>query len=372
MTRRVGRRAFLQGAAAIGGLATTRSLLAAPAIAQSLKGTGQLIVYDGGGSWGDAKRLAYFEPFEKETGIKVIAQPRADNGATRASVLAGAPRYDLTILSGGIAPTFEREGLLLPLDYGYFEKADLDAFTPVPTTRFSCPHIVYSLLIAYDGAKFTGSAPQSWADVWDVRKFPGRRTLPTGTWGSDGGTFEAALMADGVAPDKLYPLDWDRAFKSLDRIKPNVVKWWNSGAEGPQLIIDKQAAVGSAWNGRIAAANEQGAKIGYSWNQGILQYDSWVLLKGAKNVDNAMKFLAFASRAENQAKFVQHILYSPPNARAFDYVPAERAKLLPTSSAARAVQFVQNYEFWNAMAEGGKANSHVAVALWERWLTGAR
>lgn len=372
MTRNVERRGFLVGAATFGGVAAAGSLFPKPGVAQGLKGTGQLVVYDGGGSWGEAKRLAYFEPFERETGIKVIAQPRTETGAVRASVMAGAPRYDLTILSGGSAPTFERDGLLQPLDYGYFEKKDLDAFTPVPTGRFLCPHIVYSLLIAYDGAKFSGTAPASWADVWDVRKFSGGRSLPTGTWAGDGATFEAALMADGVEPSQLYPLDWDRAFKSLTRIKPNVVKWWTSGAEGPQLIIDRQITVGSAWNGRISAANEQGAKIGFTWKQGVLQYDSWVLLKGAKNADNAMKFLAFASRAENQAKFAQHILYAPPNSRAFEFIPADRAKLLPTSPEARKEQFVQNYDFWNAISPSGKPNNQVAVAEWERWLAGAR
>lgn len=372
MTTDLVRRTFLRGAAATSGVVAAASLFPQPTLAQSLKGSGQVVVYDGGGSWGEAKRIAFFEPFEKETGIKVIAQPRTDTGATRASVMAGAPRYDLTILAGGSAPTFERDGLLLPIDYGYFDKRDLDAFTPVETTKFYCPHIVYSLLIAYDGAKFTGDAPQSWSDVWDVRKFAGRRSLPTGTWGPDGATFECALMADGVDPSQLYPIDWDRAFKSLNRIKPSIVKWWSSGAEGPQLIIDKQIAVGSAWNGRISAANEQGAKIGFSWEQGVLQYDSWAVLKGAKNPDNAMKFLAFAARAENQAKFAQHILYAPPNSRAFEFLPEERAKLLPTSPAARKGQFVQNYEFWNALAQGGKPNNQVAVAEWERWLAGAR
>ena len=36
-------------------------------------------------------------------------------------------------------------------------------------------------------------------------------------------------MADGVAPDKLYPLDVDRAFKKLEEIKPNITVWWTSG-----------------------------------------------------------------------------------------------------------------------------------------------
>ncbi|GEP54297.1 ABC transporter substrate-binding protein [Reyranella soli] len=368
----INRRLLLQTMTIAGGISVSRSLFPAPALAKDLKGTGTVAVYDGGGSWGEAKRIAYFEPFEKETGIKVVIVPRTDTGAVRASILAGAPRYDVTILSGSTTATFAREDMLLPIDYSYFETADLDGFDPVKPGKFSVPHIIYSLVLAYDGAKFAAGGPASWADIWDVKKFPGPRSLPTGTWGGDGGTFECALMADGVEPANLYPLDWDRAFKSLDRIKPNILKWWASGAEGPQLIVDKQIAAGSAWNGRVSAANEQGAKIGFSWNQGILQYDNWVLPKGAKNTVNAQKFIAFASRPENQAKFAERILYAPPNAKAYDFLKPERAKLLPTQPEARKLQFVQDYEFWNATRPDKMPNNKYAVAEWEKWIAGAR
>ncbi|MQA95884.1 MAG: hypothetical protein GEV11_14990 [Streptosporangiales bacterium] len=39
------------------------------------------------------------------------------------------------------------------------------------------------------------------------------------------GTYEAALLADGVPADKLYPLDTQRALKVYDRIKNDAVYW---------------------------------------------------------------------------------------------------------------------------------------------------
>lgn len=366
------RRLLLRTATLAGGLVAVRSLFPSPSLAKDLKGSGTVAVYDGGGSWGEAKRIAYFEPFEKETGIKVVAVPRTDTGAVRASIMAGAPRYDVTILSGSTTETFGREGMLLPIDYNWYETAEIESFDPVKPGKFSVPHIIYSLIVAYDGTKFPSNGPASWADVWDTKKFPGPRSLPTGTWGGDGGTFECALMADGVEPANLYPIDWDRAFKSLEKLKPNILKWWMSGAEGPQLIVDKQIAAGSAWNGRISAANEQGAKIGFTWNQGILQYDNWVLPKGGKNTLNGQKFIAFASRPENQAKFAELILYAPPNAKAYDLIKPDRAKQLPTSPEARKLQFVQNYEFWNAASKSGIPNNKYAVVEWEKWIAGAR
>jgi putative spermidine/putrescine transport system substrate-binding protein len=372
MDFRINRRSLLQTITVAGGVAASQRMFPAPALAKDLKGKGSVAVYDGGGSWGEAMRIAYFEPFQKETGIKLESVPRTDSGAVKASIKVGAPRYDAMVLNGAMSETFAREGLLIPIDYSYFEKADLDAFNPVKPNKFTVPHIIYSLLIAYDGTKFGASGPESWADVWDVKKFAGPRSLSNGTYPASGGTFEAALMADGVEPANLYPLDWDRAFKSLNKIRPNILKFWTSGAEGPQLIVDKQVTVGSSWNGRISAANEQGAKIGFSWTQGILQYDDWTVLKGARNEENAQKFIAFASRAENQAKFAEHILYAPPNAKAYDFIKPDRAKLLPTQPDAVKVQFVQNYDFWNATAKDGLANNAYAVSEWEKWLAGAR
>ncbi len=49
-------------------------------------------------------------------------------------------------------------------------------------------------------------------------------------------------MADGVAPEKLYPLDLDRVFRSLDKIKPSIVKFWDTGAEPVQMLIDGNVA----------------------------------------------------------------------------------------------------------------------------------
>lgn len=368
MSQQLNRRNILQGAGATA-LAVTG--LFKPAIAKTIRGTGELVVFDGGGVWGEAQRKAYFEPFERETGIKVIRNPRVETGAVRASILAGAPRYDVAVAAGGVTPGFERDGLLLPIDYQYFEKEDLEAFTPIATSKYTCPHIVYSLISVYSKAAFPNGAPKTWADVWDVKRFPGKRTLAGGTWGPTAAAYEIALLADGVDPAKLYPIDWDRAFKSLERIKPSILKWWTSGAETSQLLIDKQAVIGSAWNGRVFGAIEEGANLGVSWDQGIIQYDNWYVLKGAKNAENAMKFLGFSARADRQAEFAKHILYSPPNANAFKLIDPARAALLPTNEKVRGLQIVQNYDFWSQQTKG-QDNERYAVSQWEAWISGVR
>lgn len=347
--------------------------LARPAIAQrSLRGSGTVIVHFGGGSMGDAQRLAYSEPFERETGIRVVHQAGVTAGVQRAAILAGAPKHDVANISGGSMAAFEQDNLLEPIDYGYWRDADRAAYDVVATAPLYVPAMLYSMVIAYDSARYANRAPQSWADVWNARDFPGRRTLAAGANAADGASYEIALLADGVAPADLYPIDWARALRSLDRLRGDVVKWWANGAESVQLQVDRQATIGSAWNGRIDGANDQGARIGKSWNQGILQWAGWAIPKGAANTENAQKYIAFMSRPEPQARFSELITYGPTNSLAFNHISAERTALLPTAPAVKDKQVVQNYAFWNATDSTGATGLRRAITEWERWVAARR
>ena len=151
---------------------------------------------------------------------------------------------------------------------------------------YSVAYEFYSSVLAYSQKKYPeGRTPNSWADFWDVKKFPGRRALRNHPIA----TLEAALMADGVAPDKLYPLDVDRAFKKLEEIKPHITVWWTSGAQSAQLLNDGEVDMVMAWNGRVSALAKEGAKVAFTYNQGILQSTSLCILKGAPNLATAVK-----------------------------------------------------------------------------------
>ena len=94
-----------------------------------------------------------------------------------------------------------------------------------------------------------------------MKNFSGKRTFYK--WSAPG-VLEIALLADGVAPDKLYPLDLDRAFRKLDTIKSEIV-WWSGGAQSQQLLASGEASVGQFWNGRVFAVQKEQEGIGISW-----------------------------------------------------------------------------------------------------------
>lgn len=313
------RRRMLQGAGAFA-LASTMPALAA---AQSK----QIVVSDPGGPYTTAYRQAFYDPFEKATGIKVISVARESQPVAQLSAMVQTKNYvwDVTTLTlSADIPYLESKGYLEPIG---LKASDYPDLMPEAVTANWLGVDVYSTVLAYRQDKFAQSGPKSWADFWNVKKFPGRRCLRR----SPLDTLEQALLADGVSLDKLYPLDVDRAFKSLDKIKPHVSIWWTSGAQAMQAIQSGDVDMISTWNGRAQAAIDAGAPVKIVWNQGLYSIEGWGIPKGTPQAEMAKQFVRFCADAKRQAVLTETLAYGPTNKKSFDSIPAKRAALLPTT-----------------------------------------
>ena len=288
----------------------------------------QIIVSDPGGPYTVAYRKAFYDPFEKATGIKVISVARESQPVAQFSAMVKTRNYvwDVTTLTiSADIPYLEAQGFLEPIGLSSSDYPDL---LPEAITPNFLGVDVYSTVLAYrtDTVK-DGQGPQTWADFWNVEKFPGRRCLRR----SPLDTLEQALMADGVGLDELYPLDVDRAFKSLDKIKPHIDLWWTSGAQAMQAIQSGEVDMISAWNGRAQAAIDNGAPVQIVWNQGLYSIEGWAIPKGTPHADMAKQFVRFCADAKRQADFTDTLAYGPTNRKSFEFIPPERAALLPTA-----------------------------------------
>ncbi|MGH6761123.1 MAG: ABC transporter substrate-binding protein [Phyllobacterium sp.] len=304
-----------------------------------------LTVVSWGGNYQDAQRDIYFKPFSEKLGKPVLDEAWDGGfGVLQAKVKAGAPNWDVVQV--------EAEELALGCADGMFEKIDWDkvggkdAFLPTAVSDCGVGAIVWSTAIAYDGAKLV-EGPKSWADFWDVEKFPGKRSLRKGPKY----TLEFALMADGVSPAEVYdvlstPEGLDQAFKKLEELRPNLI-WWESGAQPLQLLASGEVAMASAYNGRITGINRtENRDFKVVWPGSIYAVDSWVILKDAENKDVGQDFIAFASIPENQAKLPEFVAYGLPNKKAAEMVPANLQADLPTSPANMTDSVPLNVDFW--------------------------
>ena len=322
------------------------AMLAASRAEDAKPGSGTLAVVSWGGSYQEAQRKAYFQPFEKETGIRVVEGTGPQIEKTRAQVQSGHPEFDIASTNQAFNLIGIEQGLWLPIDYRYFAPADLQAMPEVMRQKYAVGTISYAEGLAISQAAFAagGAQPNSWADAWDVKKFPGKRALP---W-CDIATYplpEAALLADGVPAEKLYPLDIPRAIAKLKQLAPDVV-WWHDINQAGQMLTSGEAVMSMAPSNRIQTLIDAGAPLKIVWNQNRYTFDVWYVLKGAPDADNAMRFIAFASRPESQARMAKLGGYGPTNPRALALIDDATARKLPTYADNFKLEFQKNEEWW--------------------------
>jgi putative spermidine/putrescine transport system substrate-binding protein len=311
-------------------------------IPDSLKGEGEVRIATFGGTMQETQQKAYFAPFEQATGIKVKAFAGSDPTKIKAMVETKNIEWDMAQLSRGSIMNLMKTG-------DYFEKIDYslvdDGVDKAYRFEYGLEMLVWAQVIGYRTDSTKGAAPNGWADFWDTKKFPGDRAM-VGTGNGGWPELEFALMASGVAPDKIYPIDIDRAFASYDKIKKDVVKWWDTGAMPIQLLTDREVVMTSVWNGRMAALQAAGVPAQISWNQGLLKRDAWGIPKGAKNATNAQKFVAYSTMAIPQARVSLGIPYGSVNSGSNQYIPDERQKVLPSAPAIKSQLVSYNYDWW--------------------------
>lgn len=317
----IDRRGLLVGVAAGATAIASLGIPFGPAMAKET-----LTVADPGGPFGPAWDLAFVKPFEQEFGVAVNHIARQHYPATeiKANVQTKTYTWDVVIATLEDVNALEPEGLLEELDWSGPDMAEL---IPEARRKHWAGMDIYSLVMAYRTDKFSSGGPKSWADFWDVKKFPGRRALQKHPIN----TLEIALMADGVSKDALYPLDVDRAFKKLDAIKKDISVWWTSGAQTTQMLKSGEIDLVPTYSPRAQLVIDAGGPVKIEWNQGLYSILGWVIPKGNPKVELGRKFVKYCANAKRQAAWTALLADGPTNPNAYNFIPPERAKILPTA-----------------------------------------
>lgn len=315
-----------------------------------------------GGAYQASQEKAYFEPFAKETGVKVLVDEwSGETAKLKGMVDANRVIWDVVDLEPGHALQGCEEGWLEEIDYAPL--GGRDKFIEGAALDCAVGTIVFAYILAYDRAKFPDGGPTKIVDLWDVERFPGPRSLRK----SPKSTMEMALMADGVPAAEVYdvlstPEGVDRAFKKLDEIKPHVKVWWTAGAQPPQLLADGEVVMTTAYNGRIYdAVKSSGKDFEIVWDGATLDFDLWAIPKGTAKGDLARKFIAFASRPEIMAEQTKHIPYGPALIEATKMVEADVLPHLPTAPENSKNSLPMSAQFW-------ADNDEELTERFNRWL----
>lgn len=311
---------------------------------------GKLVVASYGGSFQEAQTKAFFEPYTKATGAKLTATTGAAHAKIKAMVASGDVTWDVTTADSASLENEVKDGLLEPIDYTVVKA---DGIPAELRTKYAVGYIKFTENLAWDKAKFpSGLTPAQFFDP----SVKARRVMYSLPYYN----LEFALLADGVKPADLYPLDVDRALKVIDRVKNQIVGF-KPPSDVQALIQQGEVDVAFAPGGRVDNAIKAGSNWAYSYDGSVADVEYWAVVKGAPNAAEAMKFINFASQPKQQAELPRHIFYGPTNLDALKLLDPALVKDLPSNPENERLGAAVNSKWWND-------NFDSVVAHWNTYI----
>lgn len=332
--------------------------IAAPAHAQK----SEVVIATTGGTMERALTEHFYKPFEAATGT-AVNKVTTELPAQWARVVAGgrAGRQPFDIVTATFPDLIQHKDLLVPLDCDRMPNVKRAA--PGACMSHGIMRSIGAMVMVWNTDMLPKDrTPESWRDFYDVKAFPGPRGLP------DTGDREywvpiTALLADGVAPKDLFPLDLDRAYRKLDQIKPHVGVWWKSGDHVQQILRTGEVAMTMSYSGRALLISRERANIRMTWNQGVRDVGNWAVVKGGPNTAAALAFMDyFLGGPEHHLKFAEQINTATANLDALALLPEAEQKKRAVHPDNWSRQVMPDFE-WIA------ANREKMRERWVTWLT---
>lgn len=284
----------------------------------------EIVVVNWGGDATAAMTKAWAEPFNKQSSVaKAVVDGSGPSSAKiKAMVESGKVTWDVVDRNLIAGLELGRQSLLEKIDYSLVDKGKV---RPEHAGEWAVGSYIYANVLTYRTDAFGGRTPTTWKDFWNLKDFPGKRTLRKHI----DGQLEAALLADGVAADKLYPIDVKRALDKIKSIKKDTI-FWSTGAESQQLFRDKEVAMGGLWNTRaMVAKRESNGGVDLTFNEGSAWVGAWLVPRGNPSGKEVFKYIASAQDPNGQVELFKALGNGPVNPAAASLVPAELRALDP-------------------------------------------
>jgi len=257
-----------------------------------------------GGHNQEAQARNWLRPFGEESGIQVQQATQSGYDDLKAMVDAGNVTWDVVVIGNNWG--LERDARWLePLPERIWRRPDL---LPGLASRLRVPDLVYSIVLNYR-RDLVPRPLTGWQDFFDRRAIPGRRV----TWDNvQYGLFEAALLADGIRENALYPLDLDRAFRVIDRLGDDLLLV-NRLEEASDMLHGGEvvAALYSQNHGYLS--RHKSDRVDIAWRQQILLCEYLAIPRGAPHLDEAMTLIDYIVSPEPQSRLSRDLSYSPIN-----------------------------------------------------------
>lgn len=260
-------------------------------------------------------KKAVVEPFNaSQSEVRVEYYPVGGSAAILGNLRAqkAAPQMDAVIMDIGVSKAGTDEGLFENVDESVSKHvADL-----YPQARIQgaagVGFTLDNVVLLYDKEQVK-PAPTSWEALWG--KGLTRKVVVSAPPEILG--LSLTVIAEKMAGGTDFVASTQKAITKLGELTPNVLTF-EPKPDPYSPILTKQAVLGVGWNARAQYFSGQaGSNLGAVLPQegSVFQVNSLNLVKGAKNVEAAKKFIDYALSAEAQAAFAKAMYYAPSNSK---------------------------------------------------------
>jgi len=294
-----------------------------------------------GGSLAESFIKNISEPFEKETGIKVVlSYGMSVDALAKVRAQAGNPQIDIAMMGQTEGITLWQEGLTAPLDPK--EIPNLANLIPQALykdkdgTIFYVGMYGYVFEIAYRTDKIK-TPPTSWKDLWK-EEYKGEVMLPPP------GIYSAYIQVMASRIHGGSETNMEPGWEALKKLAPNVGAIFNSDAEAYNLLASGEAAIAPVLMFTTIDLLKNGVAVArVSPAEGSpISWDGITLVKGSPNPEGAKKLINFMLQKQvveahvNAAATIpamDGITFTPELAKALPSSPEDRARLTTLDDA---------------------------------------
>ena len=309
--------------------------------------------FDGwGGVVSEALRKHAFDPFTKETGVKVVDGTFGSGDEYISRVKASQTgEYNIAHLSGvfdyaryhelGLTSTLNEKNI--PNLKNVIPKL-VDVFREVTDGTLSCVPFDYGTTgIAYNRKHISDDEmKEKGAKILLDERLKGK----IGGWSDWRTRIWYASLQTGQDPNNAT--DMDAIWEAIRTHRDLLLKYWGSGAELMSLLAEEEIYVTEAWSGRVFALQEQGHDIGYmDPPNGFGWQECLFVLKGSP-MEESEKLLNFMLSKEASVAVAEGQNYPP----ALDPAKVDLGKKIPTLPAFDPTGTLSgltfaNSDYWN-------------------------
>ncbi len=281
------------------------------------EGAGEVNIY----MWSDYMSPAIVDKFQEETGIKVnFSYMSTSEEATAKITSGGGDEYDLVMPCDA-----DMTGLI---EGGYLEEINLenvpnwknlgDAYKGRefdPDNKYAMPYLMNYVYVVYN-PETCPIEIHKYKDLLNP-KLKGKIASVTGPRN----LFPIALVSLGYDPNSQNDKEIKEAYEWLQKYIPNVTGFDSDSAE--TMLINGASVAGLVFDGQAAKAfsamGDDALVVAELKDAVQLGVDELVIPKGAKNKENAEKFLNFILDADNMSENLTNMMeedgqgYACPN-----------------------------------------------------------